>query len=182
MLNLWERLTTNIANKKALSIITWGIAGLLLVFGLWITGTTQWQATGGEATVGGDVIPNTTALYINVFLKMIVVIALMYGAFAVYKHFSGNLISMKEKRMRVIESTQLSPRRTLYLVKVDDRQFLVGGTDQAINLLTEMEYQDNEFETASETANTITDFAELFQTTFKDASNTVQESRQGSAK
>jgi flagellar biosynthetic protein FliO len=181
MFNPRERLSTLITNKKAFSIVLWGIAGLVFVFALWITGTSQWQMAGGEATAGGDVIPNTTALYINVLLKTIVVIALIYGAFALYRHFSGNMISIKEKRMRVVETTQLSPRRTLYLVKVDDRQFLVGGTDQALNLLTEIEFNDKAFETPQAEANSIKDFAGLFQKTIKDAENTAIESRQGSA-
>ncbi len=183
MFNPWERLTANITNKKAFSMILWGIVGLVFVFALWITGTSQWQTAGGETTVGGDVIPNTTALYINVFLKTVVVIALIYGAFALYRNFSGNIVSIKEKRMRVVESTQLSPRRTLYLVKVDDRQFLVGGTDQALNLLTEIDGSDEAFETAPmpSAANSLKDFAGLFQKTIKDAENSVIESRQGSA-
>jgi flagellar biosynthetic protein FliO len=181
MFNPWERLTANISNKKAFSIIFWGIVGLVFVFALWISGTSQWQTAGGEATVGGDVIPNTTALYINVLLKTMVVIALIYGAFALYRRFSGNLISLKENRMRVVETTQLSPRRTLYLVKVDDRQFLVGGTDQALNLLTEIERHDDVFETAPASENAIKDFAGLFQKSIKDAEDSVVETRQGSA-
>jgi flagellar biosynthetic protein FliO len=181
MFNPWERLTANISNKKAFSIIIWGIVGLVFVFALWISGTSQWQTAGGEATVGGDVIPNTTALYINVLLKTMVVIALIYGAFALYRRFSGNLISLKENRMRVVETTQLSPRRTLYLVKVDDRQFLVGGTDQALNLLTEIERHDDVFETTPASENAIKDFAGLFQKSIKDVEDSVVETRQGSA-
>lgn len=181
MFNPWDRLTANITNKKAFSYIIWGIVGLVFIFALWITGTSQWQTAGGEATVGGDVIPNTTALYINVLLKTMVVIALIYGAFALYRHFSGNLISLKENRMRVVESTHLSSRRTLYLVKVDDRQFLVGGTDQELNLLAEIENHEDVFETEPAAENTIKDFAGLFKKSIMDAEDSVIETRQGSA-
>lgn len=181
MFNPWEHLTANITNKKAFPIILWGGVGLVFVFALWITGTSQWQTAGGEATVGGDVIPNTTALYINVLLKTMVVIALIYGAFALYRRFSGNIISLKENRMRVVESTRLSPRQMLYLVKVDDRQFLVGGTDQALNLLAEMESHNDGFETTPAAENAIKDFAGLFQKSIKDAEDSVVDTRQGSA-
>jgi flagellar biogenesis protein FliO len=43
---------------------------------------------------------------------------------------------------------RISPRQSLHLLKVDGREFLIGSTDQTINLLAEMEagFGQTEFE------------------------------------
>jgi flagellar biogenesis protein FliO len=41
--------------------------------------------------------------------------------------------------MKIIESTSLSPRRAIYLIQVDGQTYMVGATDQSVNLISEVE-------------------------------------------
>ena len=45
--------------------------------------------------------------------------------------------------MKIIESTALSPRRSIYLIQVDGQTYMVGATDQSVNLISEVESLEN---------------------------------------
>ncbi len=54
----------------------------------------------------------------------------------VSKRFHG--LGRPGGRMRLIERLPLEPRRSLYLVEVEDRRFLVGSGENGITLLSEI--------------------------------------------
>lgn len=82
---------------------------------------------------------STSALLLNVFLKLGLVLLLIYSA-AIYlrrRQNSGHPLS--KKQIQVLETTHLSPHRALHLVQVGDHTYLIGATDHNIHLLSQVE-------------------------------------------
>ena len=40
--------------------------------------------------------------------------------------------------MKILEISALTPRRAIYLVQVDGQTFMLGATDQCVNLISEV--------------------------------------------
>jgi flagellar biosynthetic protein FliO len=77
------------------------------------------------------------SLAISVMLKLALVLALIYAALYVLRRWQGGGLASARRQLAVVESLRLSPRQTLHLVRVCDRVWLIGATDQALNLLAE---------------------------------------------
>lgn len=45
----------------------------------------------------------------------------------------------KSRRMRVVERLPLEPRRSLYLVRVDDAEYLLGAAEGSVRLVDRLE-------------------------------------------
>ena len=58
--------------------------------------------------------------------------ALLYG---LKRLQNGNLLGMPARRIRILESTSLAPRQKLVLVRVKDKELLLGVTVQQISTL-----------------------------------------------
>jgi len=80
----------------------------------------------------------TVGLAASITLKLAFVIALIYGCMYALKRWPGGWFAASKKRVALLETTRLSPRQALHLVQVGDRTLLVGATDQAVTLLTEV--------------------------------------------
>lgn len=83
-----------------------------------------------------DPLTNGTSLVLGVFFKLILVVVLIVGVALVFNKWRGGAVVRSGKRMVVKESLHLAQRRSLYLVRVDDQEFLIGGTDQNISLIS----------------------------------------------
>jgi flagellar biosynthetic protein FliO len=94
----------------------------------------------------GDTAASTmdsTTWILGAVLKFGIVLLMIYGAAIVFRRWQVGSVKSSTRRMKVIESTALSPRRTLFLVEVDGQTFMVGATDQSINLIAEIETPDS---------------------------------------
>lgn len=81
----------------------------------------------------------TSALFLNVFLKLGLVLLLIYsGAIYLRRRQNGGTL-LRRKKIQVLETTHLSPHRSLHLVKVGDHTYLIGATDHNIQLLSHFE-------------------------------------------
>ena len=49
----------------------------------------------------------------------------------------------KNTRMSVVETLQLAPRRSIHLIKVDERELIVGSCDTGMELLGELPSRDS---------------------------------------
>ncbi len=75
--------------------------------------------------------------FARTMFMLLVVIALVY----LFLHKGlGKLIAKSRvgKRIQVLEKTGLDQRRSLYLVQVDDKQFLLGGSDGGVTHIANM--------------------------------------------
>lgn len=103
---------------------------LLCMTGYWLT---DYQ-TGESASTMMD----STAWILGAVLKFGLVLLLIYGAAILFRRWQLGSINRSDRRMKVIESTALSPRRAIFLVQVDGQTFMLGATDQSVNLISEI--------------------------------------------
>ncbi|MCL4559584.1 MAG: flagellar biosynthetic protein FliO [Chloroflexi bacterium] len=120
----------------------WGQGGVLLAAG--VLAALGWAILGGgdlaASTAGqGETIDNPVWLAFTVFLRLGVVVLFILGCALAVRRWKGGPLKSASRRLKVIETLHLSPRRALHLVRVGDREFLIGATDQSIGMLSEIE-------------------------------------------
>jgi len=82
---------------------------------------------------------STSALLLNVFLKLGLVLLLIYSGAIFLRRRQSNGHPLYKKQIQVLETTHLAPHRALHLVKVGDQTYLIGATDHSIQLLSPVE-------------------------------------------
>jgi flagellar biosynthetic protein FliO len=122
-------------------------AQIISLVGLMCLLTAGWLLAGGS----GDNTPNKAdplndpaLLAASVFLRLIVVLLVMVAAFWILRRIQGNGWKGAHRQLQVLETTHLTPRRTIHLIQIGDRKLLIGATDQSISLLTELDEQPDE--------------------------------------
>jgi flagellar biosynthetic protein FliO len=98
-------------------------------------------AAGSTVTLTGSEAIDPSPWYLfDVFFKLLIVIGLLVGCAVIYRHFAGRQVFGRAvRRMEVVETLRLGQRQALHLVRVGDRQLLIGSSDQALTLITEVE-------------------------------------------
>ncbi len=83
--------------------------------------------------------------FLGVFVKLVGVLLLLFGVAYFVKRWKGNTSPIQNhiNQMSIVESLRLSPRQALHLVKAGDQVFLVGATDQALTLVSEVDVTDD---------------------------------------
>ncbi len=88
-----------------------------------------------------NVARNNTSLGIGVFFRMIlvllIVVGLIYGVFWFIKHKS-NAVKTEDDFLRRVAYINLAPGKSVEVVTLIDKAYLVGVTDSQINLLGEI--------------------------------------------
>jgi flagellar biosynthetic protein FliO len=120
---------------------------VILVVGIWLSSS-------GYSGDSAAQMVDSTGWMISVFLKLILVLMLILGAAIVVKRWTNNSVRINDRKMQVIETLALNPKRALHIVRVGDQSFLIGATDQNITLIQEIEPQATEisFKSAFEQA------------------------------
>ncbi|MCE1253009.1 MAG: flagellar biosynthetic protein FliO [Anaerolineae bacterium] len=83
--------------------------------------------------------PSTFDITLDVILKIFFVFGLIYACFALLRMWQKKQPGQVQSRLKIIETVRPSARQTFYLVRVDSQEFLVGATDQSMNLISEIE-------------------------------------------
>lgn len=100
------------------------------------------QRQGGkppEEAVGGSFVSQG----LRTLVVLAVVIALAYLSLRLLRRFMGKgLLKGSGEEMTVLARTYIEPRRTLLLVKVGRRFFLIGSAEQGMILLAELTAED----------------------------------------
>ncbi len=81
-------------------------------------------------------LDNATNLAFSVFLKLGVVVILLIGLAIILRRWQTKAQTNQNKQIEIIETVHLSPHRTLYLIKIDDKKILLGATDQTVTNLS----------------------------------------------
>ncbi len=122
-----------------IAIIT-GIS-VLLVVGFWLT-----LFSSPDGNSAADLTSSSTWM-LSVFLKLLLVLMLIYGAAIVMKRWMVNPPGGKMRQMHVIETLGLTPKRALHIIRVGESTLLVGATDQQITLIKDVsEYMADDAE------------------------------------
>ena len=74
------------------------------------------------------------------------VAGLILGGYGLLRNRFGGLPSGRKRAVRLLESCPLGPRKSVCLVRVRDREFVLGVTQQQISLLGELPSLDDEQE------------------------------------
>jgi flagellar biogenesis protein FliO len=85
------------------------------------------------------------------------------SSFLFRRWLQPGIVSRKTRQVQLLETIRLSPKQALHLVSIGDQQLLVGATDQAISLLTQVELDLNHEEMQSISQSAGTDFPSLLQ-------------------
>ncbi|RKY08475.1 MAG: flagellar biosynthetic protein FliO [Planctomycetota bacterium] len=77
-------------------------------------------------------------LFFRMMLMVLLVIVL--GAAAIYlsRKVLPGFTQLSGKRVRVVETVHLGPRKALHLVRIGNRQLLIGGTNENITRLADV--------------------------------------------
>ncbi len=77
-------------------------------------------------------------LALGLILKLGLVVALIYASLLGLRRWQIGGAG-RARRLAVLETVRLSPRQAIHLVRAGERWLLVGATDQALALLSEIE-------------------------------------------
>ncbi len=85
---------------------------------------------------------STSALFFNVFLKLGLVLLLIYSGAIYLRRRQNHQHPLHRKQIHILETAHLSPHRAIHLVKVGGQTYLIGATDHNIQLLSHLEDSD----------------------------------------
>ncbi|MDD5369527.1 MAG: flagellar biosynthetic protein FliO [Anaerolineaceae bacterium] len=78
-----------------------------------------------------------TLLAFKVFSRLLAATLLILGCFLVLRKWQKSSGRSTIRKVGVVETVHLSQRRALYLVRIGERELLIGGTDQSITFLAD---------------------------------------------
>jgi flagellar biosynthetic protein FliO len=77
----------------------------------------------------------TKELFFNTMILVLVVLALGAGAIYVSKKLLPRMTNLPSKKVRIIETVHLGPRKAVHLLKIGNQGLLVGSTNESITML-----------------------------------------------
>lgn len=138
----------NLLNKK------WLKAGLIFV-GALLTVIIFAYSYGQNSNIGYQVNESTGSsqlsgldLSVKVFLSLIIIAALIYVTVYILKIFykkKSKAVVYSETGsglMQVVESVNLDDNRKIHLVKIGEKNLVIGSSENQVNLISEIENKD----------------------------------------
>ena len=89
-------------------------------------------------SVGSSPGLNTQELFFKMMLAVLLVVVFGVGAIYLSKKFLPRITNLSGKRIRVVETVHLGPRKTVHLLKIDNQQLLIGSTGESITKLADI--------------------------------------------
>ena len=91
------------------------------------------------------------SLSFNIFVKLLIIIGIIYLIFYIYRWWQTKNAIIRKNRLSIKESIRFTPKQAVHIIRVDDKEFLIGATDQQISLLSVIDtYEKSEGVLASE--------------------------------
>jgi flagellar biosynthetic protein FliO len=84
-------------------------------------------------------------MFYKMLLSSLLVIALGIGAIYVSKKMLPRMTSGPNKKIRVLETTHISPRKGLHLIQVGTRQLLIASTNETVTMLADVTDSASDF-------------------------------------
>ena len=134
-LNQWWRGAS--PKKRGTALVA--LIGIICT-GLFLVFTSVYQpASTAISTPATDKLDNPL-YYFGVVAKTVAVLLLIVGGAVVLRRYQQKQPGGRSERsLAVVETTRLSPKQALHLVRAGNRHYLIGATDQSINLLSEVQ-------------------------------------------
>ena len=77
-------------------------------------------------------------IYFRLLFAVFVVAVMVFGVYWMSRRFACKVRGGKTGRIEIIETAYLAARKTLHIVKVGNRTFLIGSTNDSIRSLAEL--------------------------------------------
>ena len=74
-------------------------------------------------------------LFFKMMLSVLLVVVLGVAVIYISKKFLPSITNLPGKEIRIIETTQLGPRKAVHLLRIGSRQILIGSTNETITRL-----------------------------------------------
>jgi flagellar biogenesis protein FliO len=177
--NLFSRLIHDERYRRYLPVFIIVLSGILfslIIWAVYSAANLPAAAQPDNNLYSGD----TTSIVVAVFFRLVLVIALIYLCFGAYRWLQNKKsLVQPRKRLSVIETVRLSPRQAIHIIRVDKTEYLVSATDQSLNLLSEIQETDDEYEERlnSDPSNsevTQAGFDQVFQQSIKKSLNAIR--------
>jgi flagellar biogenesis protein FliO len=125
----------NARNKKILITIVW-VSAVLFVLILaagsgGVTSDTDSASTIDDFNIG--------AMVFGTFIRLLLVLALIYGIFSIYRLFQKGNARIYKRRIEIIDTQRFSAKQAITILRVDNHEMLIGLTDHTITLLKELD-------------------------------------------
>jgi len=89
--------------------------------------------TGGSGFAGGN-----GELFLRAMLAVLFVIVLGVGAIYVSRRLLPRIVNAPGKKIRVVETAHLGPKKAVHVLEVGNRRFLLGSTAENITKLADI--------------------------------------------
>ena len=86
---------------------------------------------------GGSAI-NGTEIFYKIMLSVVFVLILGVAGVYMTKKFFPNIAKLQGKEIKVVETVHLGPRKSMHLVEIGKRKFLIGSTSENITKLADL--------------------------------------------
>ena len=81
---------------------------------------------------------NGTEIFYKIMLSIVFIIILGAAALFMTKKFLPKIAKLQGKEIRVIETVHLGPRKSVHLLEIGSRRFLIGSTNENIRKLADL--------------------------------------------
>lgn len=81
---------------------------------------------------------NTRELFFKMMFAVLLVVVLGVAVIYISKKFLPRITNLPGKKVRVIETVHLGPRKAVHLLKIGNQQFLIGSTSESITKLADV--------------------------------------------
>jgi flagellar biosynthetic protein FliO len=87
---------------------------------------------------GSDFNPGGAVFSIRAILAVLFVLALFIAAIYVSKKLLPKITNLPGREIRIVETVHLGPRKTVHLLEIGNRRFLIGSTNENITKLADL--------------------------------------------
>ncbi len=86
----------------------------------------------------GNSAINGTEIFYKIMLSVVLVLILGAAAVFMIKKYFPNIAKLQGKEIHVIETVHLGPRKSVHLIEIGKRRFLIGSTNENISKLADL--------------------------------------------
>jgi flagellar biosynthetic protein FliO len=136
---IWKKLLVwwNEASPKKRWLFIALSVGILCTL-LFLMVTNSDRSTTGTLLTTTDQMDNAV-YYFGIAAKTVGILFLIVGGAIILKRLQKRQQGIhSDRNLAIIESIRLSPKQALHLIRVGDKQYLIGATDQNLNLISEV--------------------------------------------
>jgi flagellar biosynthetic protein FliO len=81
---------------------------------------------------------STKELFFKMMISVLLVVVLGVSAIYISKKFLPRITNLSGREIHIVETVHLGPRRAVHILKVGDKQLLIGSTNESITKLADV--------------------------------------------